>query len=331
MKLSVILAALAGLAGAGYLIAFVGFAAIWHAVEHVGWTGFGALCLFALVNFILLGSAWYLIVPQHHARRLMTFVWARAVRDSAGDVLPFSQLGGMLIGARAASLRGLPMANALATMAVDVTLEMVAQICFIIGGILILVITLPLNGRQLDILEAAAVAIALGVLGAGGFIVAQRRGFDLLERVALRFLPKAAPYAGDIHRLIAQVHARPRRLVAGFCIHFVGWIGTAVFTWLALRLMGWHVVLANAVAIEGLMCALRSAAVFVPNAIGVQEAGYAVLMPLFGVPAQIGVALSLLRRAQQIADGAPILLGWQLSEGSFAARLRAKQQAKVQG
>ncbi|MDE2466427.1 MAG: flippase-like domain-containing protein [Alphaproteobacteria bacterium] len=331
MKLGVLLAALAGFAGAAYLVVFVGFDSIWHAVAHIGWTGFGALCLLGLANFMLLGSAWYLIVPEHGARRLLTFFWARAVRDSAGDVLPFSQLGGMLIGARAATLRGLPLTVGLATMVVDVTLEMVSQICFIVGGLLILVVTLPLEGRQLDILEAATAAIVLGLLGAGGFVVAQRRGFDALERITARFLPKTAHYAGDIHRLVAQVHAQPRRMVASFVIHFCGWIAGAVITWLALRLMGRHVVFSDAVAIESLMCALRSAAVFVPGAIGVQEAGYAVLMPLFGMPADIGLALSLLRRAQQIADGAPILLAWQLAEGGFAARLRAERRARVQG
>ncbi len=46
------------------------------------------------------------------------------------------------------------------------------------------------------------------------------------------------------------------------------------------------------------------------------------MVPLFGLPADIGVAVSLLKRAQQIAVGAPILLGWQLAEGGHALALK---------
>ena len=107
MKLGVVLAALAGLVGAAYLIFYVGFDAVWNAVTHVGWGGFALLWLYGAANFVLLGMAWYLLVPPYGGRNAVTFCWGRAVRDSAGDILPFSQLGGMVIGARAAILRGL--------------------------------------------------------------------------------------------------------------------------------------------------------------------------------------------------------------------------------
>ena len=71
-------------------------------------------------------------------------------------------------------------------------------------------------------------------------------------------------------------------------------------------------------AIESLVCAARSAAAIVPNALGVQEAAYAVLAPLFGVGAEFGLAVSLLKRARDIAVGVPILLLWQFVEGHRA-------------
>ena len=72
------------------------------------------------------------------------------------------------------------------------------------------------------------------------------------------------------------------------------------------------------IAIESLICATRSAAVFIPNALGVQEAAYAVLMPLFGVGAEFGLAVSLLKRARDIALGVPVLVIWQAVEGRRA-------------
>jgi hypothetical protein len=72
--------------------------------------------------------------------------------------------------------------------------------------------------------------------------------------------------------------------------------------------------------LEALLCTLRSIAAPVPAAIGVQEWGYAMLAPLFGLPAEMGVAVSLLKRAREIVLGIPALLYWQTVEGRAAFR-----------
>ena len=70
----------------------------------------------------------------------------------------------------------------------------------------------------------------------------------------------------------------------------------------------------SAIAIQSLLEGLRSAMVFIPAAIGIQEAGYAALVPLFGLAPETGLAISILRRARDIAIGVPVLLIWQLVE-----------------
>jgi uncharacterized membrane protein YbhN (UPF0104 family) len=108
------------------------------------------------------------------------------------------------------------------------------------------------------------------------------------------------------------------RVALSAALHFGGWTASAVGAWIAFRLIGAHVDLASVVAIESLVGAVRSAAVIVPHALGVQEAAYAVLAPLFGVGAEFGLAVSLLKRARDIAVGVPILLIWQAVEGRRA-------------
>jgi hypothetical protein len=46
----------------------------------------------------------------------------------------------------------------------------------------------------------------------------------------------------------------------------------------------------------------------------VQEWGYAMLAPLFGLPAEMGLAVSLLKRAREIVLGVPALIYWQAVE-----------------
>ena len=62
-------------------------------------------------------------------------------------------------------------------------------------------------------------------------------------------------------------------------------------------------------------------AFLVPVNAGVQEAGYVALGALFGVPPDIAIAVSLIRRARDVTLGVPILLVWQLVE---VRRLRGR-------
>ncbi len=320
MKLGVILAALAGLAGAAYLIFYVGFDAVWQAATSVGWGGFGLLWLYGAANFLIVGVAWLLLVPPYGWQKALTYCWGRAVRDSAGDVLPFSQLGGMVIGARAVMLRGQSAGTAFGSLVVDLTVEMISQIGFVLIGLVIVVLHAPFRADNMDMIETAIGGVVVAILAAGAFVVAQRRGFSYLERIAERILPEAAAHTGAVHRKINAIHAMPGRMVAAFAVHFAGWLSSAFGTWLALELIGAPTPFAAAIAIESLLTAARSAAVFVPGAIGIQEAGYALMMPLFGLTPEIGIAVSLLKRAREIAVGAPVLLSWQIAEGRHAAK-----------
>jgi hypothetical protein len=59
---------------------------------------------------------------------------------------------------------------------------------------------------------------------------------------------------------------------------------------------------------------------------GVQEAGYAGLGAIFGVPPELSLGVSLVRRARDIAVGVPVLLIWQTFE---ARRLRGVERAET--
>src|SRR6266403_696974 len=137
MKLRIVIIAALGLALGLYLLMYVGLGAVFSAAVAVGWSGFAILCLYALGLFVVLGAAWHVLLPDSSRAGLRVFVRARMVRDSAAEVLPFSQLGGLVLGARAAILQGVSSSLALASTIVDVTTEMLAQIAYIALGVLI--------------------------------------------------------------------------------------------------------------------------------------------------------------------------------------------------
>jgi uncharacterized membrane protein YbhN (UPF0104 family) len=77
--------------------------------------------------------------------------------------------------------------------------------------------------------------------------------------------------------------------------------------------MGETISLSQVIALESLIFALRSAAFVVPGALGLQEAGYALLGPLFGLDPATAVTLSLIKRARDISIGLPALILWQVA------------------
>jgi putative membrane protein len=313
MKLGVILAGLAGLALALWFIVHAGFGSVLAAVSAAGWSGFAILCLYQLATFVVLGSAWFALMPD---ARFWSFVWGRVVRDAAGEVLPFSQLGGIFFGVRALVLRGIAAPKAFASAIVDVTTEMMAQIVFTLIGIALFL------AHSTHALPAATVSGIVFVLaGSLLFVALQRKGIALAGTLAERFLPAVARQTRAFDAAVSGIYAHPARLASSASIHLAGWIASAGATWLSVRLIGGHITVTGALAVESILCALRSAAVVVPGALGVQEAGYAMLMPLFGLTPDIGLAVSLLKRAREIAIGAPVLLAWQGLEGrrAFAA------------
>lgn len=304
----------AGLTGAAWLIFHVGFKAIFAAALSVGWGGFALLCAFGAANFVLLGAGWFLIAPPFDWRQLPVFMWGRAVRDCAGDALPFSAVGGMAIGARAVTLFGISPAVAFGSTIVDITLELIGQIMFVVAGLLVLLIQLPGVGLHQPLARMAMIAIGVGSLAAVAFFIVQRQGLTVLERIAARLVPAALAHATALREAVACIHARPARMFINFLSHCVGWLSAAFGTWLTLFLIGRRIGYLDAVAIESMLCAARSAAVFVPSAIGIQEAGYVVMMPLFGVPADIGLAVALLKRSREISLAIPVLISWQIAE-----------------
>ncbi|MGI8840465.1 MAG: lysylphosphatidylglycerol synthase domain-containing protein, partial [Caulobacteraceae bacterium] len=169
-----------------------------------------------------------------------------------------------------------------------------------------------------------ATLIGLGLSGAcaAAFVAAQRRCMGLLEALARRFLPGAVAGAAALRLALNALYARPARLALAVAIHLAAWVASAAGAWIALRLAGVDIGLAQILAIEALVTAVRSAAFVAPMGVGVQEAAYALVGPILGLPADMALALSLLKRARDLAIGLPALLIWQALEGHRLVKRR---------
>ncbi len=306
-----IAALLAGVTLAALVAGWIGFGRVLGALERIGWRGLGALVVWSFLSFTLLGGAWFILLPGRRAQDLGLFVAARMVRDSVGELLPFTQLGGFAAGARAAHLQGLDSRTALAATIVDVTTELIAQLGFTALGLTLLLSRLGGEHAPRPVAIAGLAGLAITAAAAAAFVAFQRRGGPIMARLVARFAPTAAPSAVGLADAVNALYRSPWRLAAAICGHFAAWIASGAGVWLALMIAGAPIGLAQALAIESLVYAVRSVAFVAPMAAGVQEGTYALIGPLFGLPAELALAISLIKRARDLTIGLPVLAIWQ--------------------
>lgn len=313
MRVAVLLLTIAGLVAAIAVVGSVGVAPVLAAIRAIGVAGYLLYVAYTAVVLLLLGIAWRAVAPGGGA--LGTYVWARTVREAATDVLPFAQIGGLVVGGRALTARGVPAPLAWASMIADLTTEMASQTLFTLFGVGVLALLLGGAADPGGVLGLAVAGLGLTVALCAAVVWGQRPLLALAARLGARLLPASVGSVAGVQATLARIYADPAALLRSFAANLAAWAASGAGAWLALRLMGTSIGVVDVLAIEALIFAVRSIAFVVPGALGVQEGAYLLIAPLFGLDPQTAVALSLLKRARDLTIGVPAILLWQAGEG----------------
>ncbi|MGK7889002.1 MAG: lysylphosphatidylglycerol synthase domain-containing protein [Leptolyngbyaceae cyanobacterium] len=243
-------------------------------------------------------------------------------------LLPVAQVGGEIARIRLLLKRQFPPGEAIASVIGDQTLQLVSQALYAMLGILLLgfiQLNPPVDAGPTSIQFWLRLGLSLIVLLGitAGFYWVQHQGlFKLFSRVAHKF-PALLPGGPDQMQetatqidqaVVAMYQRRDRLLIAsvwrcGFRLLAAG------ETWLALRFLNHPVGLGEAIALESLGQAIRSAAFLIPGGLGVQEVGIMGIGSVLGIPNTVGLNLSLCKRIRELAIGVPGLMALQVEEG----------------
>jgi putative membrane protein len=208
---------------------------------------------------------------------------------------------------------------------VDISTELVGQLLFTFLGLGL--VAAGIGGSSIRHLESPPFITGLSIIAliAVSFMLVQWKGVALLRRLSVRWAPWLTPKLDLLQDGVGAVYERPLRVVASVATHFTAWITATGGVWLALQFMHAPISLPAAIALESLIYLVRSAAFLIPGAIGVMEGSYVLLVPMFGLPPEIGLALALIKRGRDLTIGAPAVLIWQAMEGKqlLARRRRA--------
>src|SRR5262245_7337277 len=172
-----------GVIGTGLFVALLirsNLHATAEVIARMGWAVVLAVVASHLLPVISNTGAWYSLFPHEKRPTLPTLTWIRWIGESVQNLLPATAVGGEIVRARIAALRGTEVSTSAATVIVDITLGIFAQIAFTLSGVYLLA---KLTGRSGMVFQAVAgslIAIVAIVL----FTIIQRYGmFRILNAI----------------------------------------------------------------------------------------------------------------------------------------------------
>ena len=300
------------------------------AFASAGWW-IAAVAIYHLAVPVFLDAiAWWALFPKSERLSLWQLFWMRWIGESVSTLVPSATVGGDVVRARLAALHGTPIPTAAASVLVDITLGVFVQIVFTLLGLGLIV---SATGQQ-GFIGPTLIGAIIGVLAIVGFYVVQRLGmFRFIGKMISRLAN-----AEDWHSLVHSGH-RLDQAIRSLYARRAGVIGCCAATgislllgsgeiWIALHALGLQATIVNAVILQSMVLAIRSAVFPVPGALGAQEGGYVVVGSLLGIPGDAAFALSLISRVRELILGIPGLVVWQFIEARRVLRARSVANAQ---
>ncbi len=305
-----------GLALTAWLVSAANLTVVIQIITTIGW---GVLAVVAVraVMVAINGVAWAALLAHLINVPLSVFVLLRWIREAVDVLLPVAYVGGGFVGARILTFWRVSSTIALASAAVDLLLQIVAQALFALLGALLL---MHLIGPH-DVLPDAILAAVVAVIALGGFYFVQRfAGARAIDRAIGRLSSRVTSHApgatkpGFQHAIDLIWNGRRPYIVMALLVHGFAWTFGTFEVWFALYFMGRPVTFEQAVVLESLGASISIAAFIIPGSWGVQEAGYVLIGHRLGVPVQFSLTLSLVKRIPDFLLGVPGLLVWHAFE-----------------
>jgi putative membrane protein len=307
-----------------YLVIESGTSEVAQAMLVVGWWLL-PITLFHLVPLTFSALSWRELLPAASRPDVVIVVRIRWIRESINSLLPVAGVGGDIASVRLAHLKGVPGAQAAASMVVDTTVGVVTQLIFVLSGVWLL---LRRSTERGSLFVAGVVLIGVGILFVAitAFVLFQHRGlfagFAKLTRSLLpeKWLQNFAPSASTIDGAVVAAYRSGRVMLRANLLRLIGWAAGMGEVWLVMQSLGQPIGMVDAYILESLGSGVRAAAFMVPGALGALEGSYILFCALFGLPADSALVISLSKRVRELALGVPGLVVWHWIEGHYVLR-----------
>ncbi len=316
-----------GIAGVVLMVVRSGLQGIVRALTTAGW---GLLWLVPLhvLTIVLDSEGWRdLLWNQGHRLSRAYLGWAACVRGAMQALVPISA-GGVTAGVRLLWIRGVPLAEAVANVVVEGTLNVASEWLLVF---MTLLLALGWFHRAASLIAVAGFLLAGSAIILGLIFWAQVNGraFEWMTRQGLRLTARfrSAQTSSDpqsLRKAVRGIYGRPGVLVRCTLWQMLSIVAGGIEIWIILRLMDLPGSLVFALLLQCLGRAARSFTFFMPGGIGIQEVVYALLAPVGQMSPAMGIAISLATRFRDLLFGLPLLVSWQRVESHWIRHKRAR-------
>src|SRR6266478_5579803 len=166
---------LLGFAGAAlftFLLVRQGASQVGVAFAAAGWAIAAVVAYHFAVPVFLDAVAWWVLFPKSDRLPLRRILWMRWIGESVSTLVPSAAVGGDIVRARLATIKGAALPIAAGTVLVDLTLGVFTQAGFTLLGLVLLV---EVSGQK-NFVGPTLLGTLVGVLGVVGFYFVQRLG-----------------------------------------------------------------------------------------------------------------------------------------------------------
>ena len=99
-------------------------------------------------------------------------------------------------------------------------------------------------------------------------------------------------------------------MLGAVVLRLMGWIAGAFEIYIFFWIIGVDAKVSDVLIIESVTAIIRSAAFFIPSAIGVQELAFVIVGELVGYSSIVSFSVAIGRRLREIMVGIPAIITW---------------------
>ncbi len=288
------------------------FANIWNTLEQLNlWQILALLGLNATIILIISSRWWLLLLSQRYPTPLLRISAYRLVAFGISYFTPGPQFGGEP--AQVYYLKDrhqVPVDSGVASVSLDKILELLANFTFLLFGIY--------AALQADLLVNFSPVQAFWimvwpVLLLLAYSIALWAGFSPLARL-LDLIPARYSAVRKLHNTVVSAEKqigqlcrrKPVTVLSASLISLLVWGAMLIEYWLAVRFLGVQLNMAETITA---VTAARISFLFpLPGGLGILEASQVLVMQSLGYDPALGISISLLMRARDIALGLTALI-----------------------
>lgn len=310
-----------------FLVWHIGPGQIYEAASQLGTIGLFVLLIPSTIMYVVEAYGWKITLGP--SAKNIPFWRVLAIR-TAGEVVnmttPTAYVGGEPLKAYLLTKHHVPMVEGLASVVIAKTTMTIAEVVFILMGIVLAFWRVGADGSSGQSVAAGLVSVGFLVLVTAAFVFVQQQGLftwllEFLRKIGMKihYLEVREKKLQSLDRTILDFY-RDNRLT--FCssigLFFVGWMAEALEVYIIIYFLGGPAMALSAISISALSVFIKSGTFFIPGSLGAQDGGNMLLLRAFGYSDVTGITFALIRRFRELVWIGLGLLCLVLSGGSAA-------------